>query len=88
MKLGACVSLLVKCQPLVYDRMQQEKTKVAQFAKVTSRSDRKTFLAYNMSLSSSRVFLKIPFVFCFVSLYKFNEDRCRDPARPIAWYEQ
>ena len=43
MELGACVSLLGKCHPLGHDRMQQEKTKVARFAKVTDRSDRKTF---------------------------------------------
>ena len=42
-ELGACVSLLGKCHPLGYDRMRQEKTKVARFAKVTGRSDRKTF---------------------------------------------
>ena len=42
-ELGACVSLLGKCHPLGCDRMQQEKTKVARFAKVTGRSDCKTF---------------------------------------------
>ena len=43
MELGACVSLLVKCHPLGCDRTQQEKTKVAHFAKVTGRSGRETF---------------------------------------------
>ena len=43
MELGACVSLLEKCHPLGYDRMQQVKTKVARVDKVTGRSERKTF---------------------------------------------
>ena len=35
--------LVGNCHPVGCDRMQQEKTKVARFAKVTGRSDRKTF---------------------------------------------
>ena len=51
LELGACVSLLGKYHPLGYDCMPQENTQVAHFAKVTGRSDRKTFFfGYNMSL--------------------------------------
>ena len=58
MKLGACVTVLGECHPLGCDHMQQVQTKVERFAKVTSKSDRKTFtFGYNMSLESSRVFL-------------------------------
>ena len=66
MYLGACVSLLEKCHPLDFDRMQQEKTKVAHFAKVTRRSDRKTFfLATTCHFNLPACFLTMLFVSAF-----------------------
>ena len=70
MELGACVSLLGKCHPLGCDRMQHEKTKVARFAKVTGRSDSKTFsLATTCHSDLPRVFLNMPFVY---ALFHFD----------------
>ena len=74
MELGACVSLLEKCHPLGYDRMQQVQTKVANLAKVTGRSDCETF-----SLASTCYFVSIfPRVFVYaISLCCFllHEDQ-------------
>ena len=70
MELGACVSLLEKWHPLGYHRMQQEKTKVTRFAKVTGRCDCKTFSLASMCHSNLLACLRtrrlsIPSSFCF-----------------------
>ena len=70
MEHGACVSLMVKCHPLAYDRMQQVQTNVAHLAKVTGRSDCKNlFLDFNVLFC---VFL--PTCFCIQHFLFFS--RC------------
>ena len=66
MEFGARVSLLEKCHPSGYDRMQQEKTKVARLAKVTDRSDCETFsftLIFPRVCEYTVCLFLVPFVF-------------------------